>query len=350
MGIIRNLVAAILFLSPMIAFSQKAESQILGDSIPIRYQSAFMTLTDILEKNGSFKAAVYTVENTYYGKDMCNSETDKRITEIVRLCDLVARTKMASLENRRIDTTYFLNYAIGSVLKDTVFIMTDSAFLGHKPFRYSFNDPFGKHDWRTMFVTTLLSTKEGNCHSLSYLYKILADELKAACWLALAPNHIYIRNKDQKTGWYNTELSSGIFPTDAWIMTTGYVSPDAVRSGIYMDTLSNRQSIALCLLDLAKGYQIQTGNDEDGFILKCCDLVLQYHPVNPMALLLKAETLQKIYKKQISHKKPESANTYKEMEGAYITLAKLHYREMPEKMYLQWLHNLNAKPNTRINE
>ncbi len=34
----------------------------------------------------------------------------------------------------------------------------------------------------------------------------------------------------------NTELTSRSFPTDAWIMATGYISPDAVRSGIYLDT------------------------------------------------------------------------------------------------------------------
>jgi hypothetical protein len=185
-------------------------------------------------------------------------------------------------------------------------------------------------------------TKNGNCQSLAYLYKIIADEVGAKCWLALAPNHIYVRNYSNKIGWYNTDLTSGTFPTDAWIMTTGYVSPQAIRSGLYMDTLSNKQAIALCVLDLAKGYEFQTHNYYDGFILKCCELVLQYHPVNPMALLLKAETLKKVYLKEQADKFPKPTVTFNRMQEAYITLAKLGYREMPEKMYQQWLKSMTT--------
>jgi len=107
-----------------------------------------------------------------------------------------------------------------------------------------------------------------------------------------------------------------------------------------MDILSNQQSIALCMLDLAKGYEVKTHNYYDGFILNCCDLVLQYHAVNPMALPLKAETLKKIYLKQVGLKQTEAALTYKKMEEAYIDLVKLRYREMPEQMYKKWLENL----------
>ncbi len=41
-------------------------------------------------------------------------------------------------------------------------------------------------------------------------------------------------------------------------MVTGYVNPEAIKSGlyIYMDTLSNQQSIALCVLDLTKRIRI----------------------------------------------------------------------------------------------
>jgi hypothetical protein len=166
---------------------------------------------------------------------------------------------------------------------------------------------------------------------------MLADKLGARCWLALAPNHIYIRNYSQEVGWYNSELTSGIFPTDAWIAMTGYVSTDAIRSGVYMDTLSNQQSIALCLLDLAKGYSFQTGRYDDYFIVKCCDLALKYHSVNPQALLLKAETLQKIYVRQKERDLQQARDTYSLMENTYVSLVKLGYREMPEKMYMQWL-------------
>ena len=195
-----------------------------------------------------------------------------------------------------------------------------------------------------------IATHEGNCHNLAYLYKILADEVGAKCWLALAPGHIYIKNYSEKIGWYNTELTSGTFPTDAWVMVSGYVNPQAMKSGMYMDTLSNRQAIALCVLDLAKGYEFQTHNYYDGFILKCCDLVLQYHPVNPIALLLKAETLKKVFIKEQKDKYPKPTTTFTLMQEAYAALAKLGYREMPEEMYKRWLIEMTEEKNIYQNK
>jgi hypothetical protein len=253
------------------------------------------------------------------------------------------KTLVQPLYDKPDSVNNLLNLSIFSVLHDTVYAVFDSSLVGIEPFHYDWDDPSGNLDWSKMFVTKLLNTHKGNCHSLSYLYKILADELGSKCWLALAPNHIYIRNYSKGIGWYNTEMTSGLFPTDAWIAMTGYVSTDAIRSGVYMDTLSNQQSIALCLLDLAKGYQFQTHNYCDGFILKCCNRVLKYHPVNPQALLLKAEILQELYLRQNTSNMEEASKTYAEMEKAYITLAKLGYREMSEKMYQQWLKSLNEQ-------
>ncbi len=73
----------------------------------------------------------------------------------------------------------------------------------------------------------------------------------ATCWLSLAPNHMYIKNRCSKIGWYNTELTSGEFPIDAWITTSGYIPLKAIQTGLYMDTLSNQQAIALCVLGLS---------------------------------------------------------------------------------------------------
>jgi hypothetical protein len=201
-----------------------------------------------------------------------------------------------------------------------------------------------------MFVTKLLATHKGNCHSLPYLYKILADELGATCWLALSPNHMYIENRCRKIGWYNTELTSGCFPIDAWIMASGYLPLKAVQSGIYMDTLSNQQAIALCILDLAKGYEHKTHNYFDGFILKSCDLSLQYFPLNVQAMLLKAETLKRIYEAQKGKRLPVAKKTFSEMQSIYMKLFDLGYREMPDQMYVQWLQSVGKEQDKYLNK
>ena len=265
------------------------------------------------------------------------------IANYLSICNLYIKSQQ-TIKYKFVDSSNYLkNKAVWAILKDSVQFISDSLNLTHLPFTYNFSDPFGIDDWTNTFVTKLLATHTGNCRSLTYLYKILADELGAKCWLALAPNHIYIRNYSQKIGWYNTELTSGTFPSDGWIMTTSYTNPDAVLSGLYMDTLSNQQSIALCVYDLARGYEYQTHNYYDGFILKCCDLVLKYHPTNPNALLLRAETLKKVFLHEMETKFPKPTVTRSKMEAAYIQLAKLGYRELPDKMYKKWLKKLQEE-------
>lgn len=325
----------------LIFLSSKMSAQNF-DSITSKYKVSYDEISKLIEKNGSFKTAVFLAESTF-GKYISKTAYLNYISALTELANWYKLHSYGRHYNYSDSINYLSNRSIFSTICDTLTIKSNSFNKILYPFEYNFEDPIGKKDWSNMFVTKLLTTQKGNCRSFAYLYKILADELGVKCWLALAPNHIYIRNHSRKTGWYNTELTSATFPSDAWIATTSYVSTDAIRSGIYMDTLSNQQSIALCVLDLAKGYEFQTHNYYDGFILKCCNLVLQYHPVNPMALLLKAETLKKVYFKQTEEKYPEAKATYEEMEKTYITLAKLHYREMPEKMYQAWLNSLTQQ-------
>ncbi|WP_431213797.1 hypothetical protein ACQ86N_02535 [Puia sp. P3] len=302
--------------------------------------TVMIALVFLLRSNNpaTFKKAVFITENSFTINQMEYSKFDEYIGQLTG----IVKAWMSANPLRNYPYSDSVNFrenlAIYKFLKDTIYFI-DGNQKTYKllPYSYDFTDFIGRSDWGYMFITKLLATHKGNCHSLPYLYKILADDIGASCWLALAPNHIYIENRCRKIGWYNTELTSGSFPIDAWIMASGYLPLQAVQNGIYMDTLSNQQSIALCVLDLAKGYEHKTHNYYDGFILKCCDLSLQYFPLNVQAMLLKAETLKRIYEKEKLQKASAAKETYHQMEQLYVRLFDLGYREMPDKMYQQWL-------------
>lgn len=309
-----------------------------------KYEISLGNLDSILSNIGTFKEAVFVVENTFHNDSISKDNFDSQISFSISIIKNWVRANTLKDYHLKDSLNVLYNFGIHHFLKDTTKVNTRLGVgIISLPYTYDFNDFFGHNDWSNMFVTKLLATHKGNCHSLPYLYKILADELGATCWLSLAPNHMYIKNRCKKIGWYNTELTSGEFPIDAWITTSGYIPVKAVQTGIYMDTLSNQQAIALCVLDLAKGYEFQTKNYYDGFIIKCCDLVLQYHPVNVQAMLLKAETLKRIYEKQKADKNAEATATYNQMEELYIMMFDLGYREMPEKMYMQWLRSVTQQ-------
>jgi hypothetical protein len=251
--------------------------------------------------------------------------------------------------------------SIFKIMTDSFPVFIDSLrYIVHTPYTYDFEDVAGDKDWSQMFVTKLLHTRKGNCHSLPFLYKILAEELGEEAHLAIAPNHIYIKHQSLKNGWFNTELTSGIFPIDAWLMASGYIHLDAVKNKIYMAPVSEQESIAICLIDLAKGYEKKEKNPDLDFIIQCCETTLKYYPNYINAHLLKAETEKKKFEKiqkQYNAKSPseifhipEAEKIFKEMTQGYTHIHKSGYRRMPEKMYLQWLVSLQEEKAKYLNK
>jgi hypothetical protein len=170
--------------------------------------------------------------------------------------------------------------------------------------------------------------------------------------LALAPNHIYIKHRSEKIGWYNTELTSGSFPTDAWLMASGYITLEAIQNGIYMEALDDKKCITLCVYDLAKGYDRKYPDNDGSFINQCCDLALEYFPNFINALILKAETKKRQFEQlakktnitpsQLKQQK-EGKVLWDDMNSLYAQIHKLGYRAMPEKMYVDWLTSLKKE-------
>lgn len=192
-----------------------------------------------------------------------------------------------------------------------------------------------------MFVSKLMHTNKGNCHSLPYLYKIIMDKLGYKSHLALAPNHIYIKANNKKVGWYNIELTCGDFPTDAWYAASGYIHTDAIRNGIYMRALSNREAVAMTLVDLAQSYQAKFGIEDGSFIIQCCDTALEHFPKYINAMLLKAEILTQLYRES------NDKGLFSQMTELYTSIHKLGYRKMPQQMYANWLNSLNVEDHNQ---
>jgi hypothetical protein len=333
----------------VIFFNFKLFGQTKINSVLSQYTETLDQFSETIKTNGSFKETVFLVESLFWGNYKL-IDYSYYIDECVNFLK-GNKERIILLRNKQNDSlNYILNFSIFTFMSKKLSIKLGSLQAYTMPYIYNFDDPKGNKDWTNTFVTKLFTRHKGNCRSLTYFYKILADELGAKCWLALAPNHIYIRNYSQQIGWYNTELTSGTFPTDAWIAATGYVSTDAIRSGVYMDTLSNQQAIGLCILDLAQGYIKQTHNYTDSFVLRCCNLVLQYHTVNPEALLTKAEALKQMYLQQNANNNPNAQAIYEEMEQTYITLIKLGYREMPYKAYQKWLKTVRQNKEKFLNK
>lgn len=311
------------------------------------YWQAFKEIKSMLDqKQLDFKKAVFLTENAWFEDSMSYELFDNEIQNLVKLCKQVSLSKNIVYDLSDYESVN-LNASIFKVITDTIVFVNNGIYLS-LPYRYDFEDFTGSKNWSSMFVLKLLATHKGNCHSLPFLYKILALELNAKAWIAFAPHHIYIKSKCKKTGMYNTELTSAEFPTDAWIACSGYISTESIQSGIYMDTLSLKQSVAYTLYDLAKSYQRKFGNEDGKFLINSLNELLKNYPNTINALLLKASVLTRFVQ---ANKLSETHSQYQEMEQTYVLINKLGYNEMPEQNYQEWLKKLQTvkADNNEIN-
>ena len=351
-----------LFIIAALVFSLDLHAQSFVEKQQI-YNNAFLELKGMLKDSVplSFKNAVFISENAYLDNKKDFKEFNDHIRWLADRAMLVA--SQGDLLYKESDKEHVEKYAaVFRLMTDTIKFFKDSVnFYQTKPYKYDFEDFWGDRDWKKMFVTKLLNTGTGNCHSLPFLYKILCEELGEKAYLSMAPNHIYIKLKCKKLGWYNTELTSGYFPIDAWIMASGYVPLTAVQNRIYMDTLSLKQSVAVCLVDLAKGYERKMGDYADlDFIQKCCDLALVHYPKYVNGLLLKAETNKKQFERLMKKYNaeypsdvfnvPKGRELFENMQALYVHIHELGYRRMPSEMYLTWLADLKKEKEKYLNK
>lgn len=326
----------------LILFSKFSSTAQNFERQEILFEQSYALLNSMLldEKNYSFKKAVFSVENAYFEGKLDTTFVNKKLNTLKKLSYSILQSK--TLEYYERDKEIVNKRAsIFAIMCDTIPINFNEKTLIYEPFGYDFSDVFGHSTRENLFVSKLLETRKGNCHSLPYLYKILAEEIGIEANLALAPNHVYIKHKSIRDGWYNTELTSGIFPIDAWIMASGFVHIDAISNGVYMKALNKKESIALVLIDLADNYNTIFKNNDGAFVLKCCETAIKEYPNFATALILRAET----HKKQMNKEqdKEKRSALLLDLEKEYTHIHEIGYRNMPEDMYLNWLVTLKTE-------
>lgn len=232
-----------------------------------RFENAYRLIEDMLtdKRPLDFSEAVFAVENCFYDGNLDYSFYKSELTRIVNGIERMASSVAAPSRD------VALNYAI------YIFYTQPCPLNQYHPYEYDQMSLMEDVGLTGGFVTHLLKTGKGTCHSLPYLYKIVADKVGAKAYLAIAPLHAYIRHQDADGKWWNFETTTGTFSRSAFIMENFYVSEKAIRSGLYMTNLTAKETIVQCINDLLCIYERKTGFYSNDFIRKCCTLGLKYH-------------------------------------------------------------------------
>lgn len=302
------------------------------------YRKAFEEQHQMLKEEIpiDFKRAVFITENAYHKGTFEYGTFKNEISQI--------GNKLKSLIRQRGLTGYKTagNWAVFTYMIDSI------PLNNFKPFTYDFDDFMGEKDWTKMFTTKLMETKSGNCHSLPYFYKILSEEIGADAHLTLAPNHIYIKHIDEKGQWTNVELTNGGFPRDQWIIKQMAISVEAIKNEIYMKPLTEQESIALTMFDLASAYEFQFGTDE--FYLSIIDTALIYYPKCIPLLMCKANYYAQKGTNEQQKKNPNFdilKETYNKQQMVYGQINDLGHKDMPLEMYEEWVKMVENEKQKR---
>lgn len=311
----------------------------------LTYKEAFSSLMKMYESNNPFsiKKAVFFVENAWHGDKLNYQNYENKIEAQSKILNSVIQK-----EKIPEDDNLAKNYLIQSMFSQEA-LTEDSK---HKPYRYDFEDFMGEIDWTKMFVSKLLNTNTGQCHSMPLLYLILAEEINAKAWLSLAPEHSFIIFNDGKT-FFNFETTCGKVVSNEWLMQSGYITSAAIKNRLYLDTLGKDALTSTLIADLVMGYVTKFGYDD--FVNSMVDTILTIHPKSIQGQIFKADILTletRTRLKQAGNPPLESIETFPEAYASYQALLKqydlidaLGYIAIPKEKYTTWIKNKISPTN-----
>jgi hypothetical protein len=309
------------------------------------FYQAFEEINRMLkgEQSLNLGRAVFLVENAFYENALNYSDYQDFITHKVQLCNRKIKEEKLNGNNNLVK-----NMMLFRLVADTLKIKGTGTErqLTHLPIKYDYNDYQSKQYYDSHFVTKLMKSGVGQCHSMPLYYLILAEAIGAEAYWSFSPRHSFVKIQDEKGVWYNVELTCGAILSDAHYMNNSYIKAEAIRNKLYLEPMDKTNIVAEMLVDLARNYYTKYGLDD--FYLQCVDTAMRYLSNDINALILKSVyeerltlTLARLLDAQnpeiMKTKLPDAYQHYEKMQALYKQIDDLGYEELPDDLYAVWL-------------
>jgi regulator of sirC expression with transglutaminase-like and TPR domain len=220
---------------------------------------------------------------------------------------------------------------LGAIQK---YIYESGEWNDHKPYAYDLTDPLGKNITNKL-LTTYLSTQRGNCVSMPILFLILANRLGAHVTASTAPSHIFVRVVDDATGkTINLEPTNGAGPErDVWIRQQFPMTDQAIANGLYLQTLTKKETIALVASVVLEYYY----SDERYLdVIQIADVILEYYPKLVAALVTKGSAYGRLVEVNFEQKYPTPNDIPVNLRAEYQRLHEQNYAIIDQAEALGW--------------
>ncbi|WON94365.1 hypothetical protein [Sphingobacterium sp. UGAL515B_05] len=315
------------------------------------YYRAYDNLLKLDPDGYTLADAVFIVENAYNNNDRnfqsAYQQQIQKATSIIR--QDIKNSGIDESDNVAKNLSIFKYFA-----QDT----KQNGKVVHKAVKYDFDDYMGAKDYSKMFVSKLMKTNSGQCHSMPLLYLILAEQIGAEAFLVMSPNHSYIRFKDNDGEVLSVELTNGMFSANSFVLNSGYIKAEALKNKLYMQNLTKKDVLSQTYVDLASGYIHKFGYDE--FVAKVLGKALELNPNNINATLWKSNTDQMRFMQACSRlgidpenkEQLQKIRSYPPLEDQFLGIKagfdyidQSGFAQMPAEQYEQWLGSLKSTEN-----
>jgi regulator of sirC expression with transglutaminase-like and TPR domain len=183
-------------------------------------------------------------------------------------------------------------------------------------------------------LSTYIRTRKGNCVSMPTLFLIVADRMGLTVGLGAAPLHLFVRYSDPEAIQHNLEATSGGHEARTlWYRQNLPMTDRAIESGIYMRTLSRRETVAAMatvVMDfLLAERRYQEAQD-------VADAILAASPRDVHAMVNKGNAAGHLMQTEYHERYPDPALVPPALLPRYRLLAEANERAFREAEALGW--------------
>jgi regulator of sirC expression with transglutaminase-like and TPR domain len=207
------------------------------------------------------------------------------------------------------------------------------AWNHNRPFTYDLADPFGQKV-RSKMLSTYVRTRKGNCVSMPVLFLIVADRVGLKVRLAAAPLHLFVRYTDPAGVDHNLEATSGGHEAPLDVYRRNMPMTDrAIRSGLYMRTLSKRETVAQMAASVLDFLMVERRYGEAADV---ADAMLAVNPRDSYALVKKGSAMAGMLQSEFQAKYPTPASIPPALRARYARLAAANDKAFRDAEALGW--------------
>lgn len=225
------------------------------------------------------------------------------------------------------------SYKLSAVRKA---IYDAGAWNFNRAFEYDHADPYGKV-LTNRLLSTYIRTRKGNCVSMPILFLVVADRIGLNVHLAAAPLHLFVRYTDPSGVEHSLETTSGGHEARTeWYRQNLPMSDRAIANGIYMRTLTKRESIAemasVVLDRLLEQHRYQEA-------IEVADAILAVNPRDAYAMVKKGSAYAGLLQAEFIAKYPNPALIPTLQRGRYVMLSQQNQKAFTNAEDLGWEPN-----------